>query len=151
MKKECVKIPNGTLDDYLNIYKMKIKKINKLSISELLLGFLEFIIYFYKFDVMYNNFSFSGEGFMNMSNIKEDKKSEFYQYFENKYLKFNVNQNERDGVFLFRDPFDSHYNPGQTLKSSHFPKMIEKLEFTYITLLETGSIKELIKRLEKKK
>ena len=29
--------------------------------------------------------------------------------------------------------------------------MFEKLEFTYITLLETGSIKELINRLEKKK
>ncbi len=156
MKKECVKIPNGTLEDYLEIYKKKITIINKLSISELLLGFLEFIIYFYKFDVMYNNFSFSGEGFMNMSHIKEDKNSVFYQYFQNKYLKFNShqnnnNQNERDGIFLFRDPFDSHYNPGQTLKSNHFNQMFEKLEFTYITLLETGSIKELINRLEKKK
>ena len=149
MKKECVKIPNETLEGYLNIYKKEIKEKNKLSISELLLGFLEFIIYYFKFDVMYNNFSFDGEGFMNMSTINNNKNDEFYQYYKNKYLKFN--SNERDGVFLFRDPFDPHYNPGQTFKVKNISKFYEKLELTYKTLLETGSIKELIKRLEKKK
>ena len=149
IKTNTVKIPNGDLEEYKKIY-IEFKKNNNnnnLSVSELLLSFLEFIIYFYKYDVLYHNFSFNGkEGIINRSNILNYEDPIYKdEYYLKKYLTFNSKDNNiRDGVFLFRDPFDSHYNPGQTFKFKDIDNFFNKLEFAYKTLIETGSIEKIL-------
>ena len=150
---ENVKIPKFNSEEYKKIYNDFHKENkNNLSVSELLLSFLEFIIYFFKFDVLYDNFSFNGkEGIVNISNIINNEEPEYIQYYLNKYLSLqNKNSKEKDGVFLFRDPFDSHYNPGQTFKTKDIDVFFQRLKFAYKTLIKTGSINELINQLNEK-
>ena len=151
---ESTKIPLDNFQNFKEIYNNEIKskeKKNEMTVSEILIKFLEFVIFYFKYNTLYVNVSFDGENFDNISNIySNDNKSdfEFKKYFIYKYMKFKGIENERDGFLLARDPFDSHYNPGQTLKAN-INNFVEKLILAYFTLIEKGSFDEIKKRLIK--
>ena len=47
---------------------------------------------------------------------------------------------EKDGVILFREPFDGHYNPGQTFRDKiKIDEFYEKIRNAYKTLILEGS------------
>ena len=98
---------------------------------------------------IYINFFFIGEGIQNISHIYQNKSNdeEFYMYYKKKYKEHSIKMynrpimTEKDGLILFREPFDGNYNPGQTfrdrIKSDEF---FEKIRYAYRTLVLTGSI-----------
>ena len=132
-------------------YLKQIKKKNNMTCSELLLEFLEFVIYHFKYDTLFVNCSFEYEGFQNMDvinyfNSEEDYK--FLNYFKTKYIKKIKDDKCRDGYFLLRDPFDPRYNPGQTLKASSLKKFFSRLKLAYYHLLKYGNLNLLKKQIE---
>ena len=142
---ENIKIPINNFDIYKKIYYKTIKEKNKLSVSELLLKFLEFIIFYLKYDTIYLNCSLNKEGFENISsiilNINKNDYS-FRDYFRRKFKPI-LNGVSRDGVFLIRDPFDSNYNPAHTFKFTSLDSFISNLEIAYFSLIENGSFEEI--------
>ena len=106
---ESIKYENTFLPDSLfdakalnEIYKKQInnnekKPLDNLSCAEILLNFLEFIIYYFKNDSVYVNCSIENEGYESMYYIlnnndpdKNEKKKideRFQEYFKNKYFK----------------------------------------------------------------
>ena len=170
-KEEYTQIPDSFFikdKSLYNHYKEKIikseKKVekNKLSCAEIFLSFLEFIIYYFKYDSVYVNFSIENEGYepikniLNFSEINElNKKDErFCDYFKYKYCRhknFNENNSKtRDGMILIRDPFDPHYNPAQSLIKSQLNTFIERLKFGYFCLIKHGQFKKLEEEMIKK-
>ena len=121
-----------------------------MSCSELLLKFLEFVIFYFKYDTIFINCSLLKEGFQNFESINDevsDVNNAFINYFNNKYMKKNKGEKNKDGYFLIRDPFDSRYNPGQTLKLSSLKKFFSRLKMAYYHLIKFGnltSVKEQI-------
>ena len=142
---EKTKIPINDFDNFKKIYYKNIKKKNKLTVSELLLKFLEFVIFYLKYDTIYLNCSYSNEGFENISNIILNSNKYdfgFKDYFMNKFQAI-PNGISRDGIFLIRDPFDYHYNPAHTLRFTSLETFISNLEISYYTLIETGSFDDI--------
>ena len=138
IKNENVELPSCLFnpDELKKIYYEQIgKNKNKMSCAEILLKFLEFIIYYFKFDILFVNFSMEKEGFENNNKLKNDN-SEFGKYY-NKYYK-------KDGTILIRDPIDSHYNPAQSLKIENFEIFIENLKNGYKSLLQNGNLNCLL-------
>ena len=136
---------------------------NKLSCAEIFLHFLEFVIYYFKYDSVYVNCSIENEGFESMKNILNFEKSEeknikddrFYNYFKNKYCKkmyFNdiLRTKTKDGLILIRDPFDPHYNPAQSLKKGTLNTFRDRLKFGYLNLLKYGKFDILEKNFNEK-
>ena len=136
---------------------------NKLSCAEIFLHFLEFVIYYFKYDSVYVNCSIEKEGFESMKNILNFEKSEeknikddrFYNYFKNKYCKkmyFNdmLRSKTKDGLILIRDPFDPHYNPAQSLKKGTLNTFRDRLKFGYLNLLKYGKFDILEKNFNEK-
>jgi hypothetical protein len=132
---------------------------NKLTCIEIFLKFLEFIIFYLKYDSVYVKNSIDDEGYFNISeiqNIESDDNIDlqiynynrtFYNYFTKKYLKFKDYDNKRnirDGFILIRDPVDGHYNPAQTLrKEPNLESFITTLRYSYSILVKYGSFKKL--------
>ena len=153
MEKEDMQIPSslGNVNFRIKNYKNQISEKNEMSCSELLLKFLEFVIFYFKYDAVFVNCSFTYEGFQNFKNIndiinndnKEDKI--FMNYFNRKYIKKN-NKGEKsyDGYFLIRDPFDPRYNPAQTMKASSLKKFFARLKMVYFNLIRYGSLEYVI-------
>ena len=140
----------GDINTRRQNYLRQIKVKNNMTCSELLLKFLEFIIYHFKYDTLFINCSFSYEGFQNIDNINyynSEDDAKFLYYFKTKYIK-RVKDIGRDGYFLFRDPFDPRYNPGQTLKASSLNKFFSRLNLAYFHLLEHGNLNLLKKYIE---
>ena len=158
---ESIKYENTFLPDSLfdakalnEIYKKQInnnekKPLDNLSCAEILLNFLEFIIYYFKNDSVYVNCSIENEGYESMYYIlnnndpdKNEKKKideRFQEYFKNKYFKckkYNEEKITKDGFILIRDPIDPHYNPGQTLRNGDYIKFIDNLKMGYLKLLK---------------
>ena len=128
---------------------------NKLSCSELFLHFLEFVIYYFKYDSVYVNCSVENEGFESMINIlnfenskeKNIKDDRFYNYFKNKYCKkinYYDKSKTKDGFILIRDPFDPHYNPAQSLKK--LSTFRDSLKSGYLSLIKSGKFEILEKK-----
>ena len=153
---------NGLYEIYKNFKPGE----NKLSCAEILLSFLEYIIYYFKYDAIYVNSSIENEGYESMKNImnypdskeKYRKDDIFYNYFKFKYFKtINYDYNDKskknktkDGLILIRDPFDPHYNPAQGLRNDCFNNFIDSLKFGYLSLIRHGKFKELQKDIKEK-
>ena len=132
-------------------YNNQIKNKNNMTCAELLLKFLEFIIYYFKYDTLFMNCSDTYEGFQNINeiyNTKSIEDSKFLNYFRTKYIKKNKEEKTRDGYFLLRDPFDSRYNPGQTMKNSSLKKFFSRLKLAYYHLIKYGNLDQLKKQIE---
>ena len=72
----------------------------------------------------------------------QDKK--FRYYFRTKYRRLDIKKRiKKEGIFVFRDPYDAHYNPGQSLKESHEDIFYQKLKKVYYKLMETGCLKDI--------
>ena len=57
--------------------------------------------------------------------------------------KYNI-MTEKDGVILFREPFDGHYNPGQTFRDKiKVDEFYEKIRNAYKTLILEGSFEKI--------
>ena len=149
MYNEKINVPIIDIDKAKEIYNNTIKIKNEMPCSELLLKFLFFVIFVFKGDSIYVNNTKETEGFENIIGIfkpktLQDKK--FRYYFRAKYKKYDGKKKaKKDGIFLFRDPFDAHYNPGQSLKESHEEIFYNKMKKVYYHLMETGSLKGINK------
>ena len=168
-QKEIVPIPDCLFNKdkikeiYKKLYASKnnnnnVEK-NKLTCIEIFLKFLEFIIFYLKYDSIYVKSCIDDEGYFNINeiqNIESDDDNDlqiykynrtFYNYFTKKYLKFKDYDNKRyirDGLILIRDPVDGHYNPAQTLrKEPNLESFITTLRYSYSILVKYGSFKKL--------
>lgn len=146
---EKINIPDLNYDEAKKIYRKTIKEKNKMPVSELLLKFLFFVIFIFKGDSIYVNNTKDKEGFENIIAIfkpktVQDKK--FRYYFRTKYRKYDSKKGvKKEGVFVFRDPFDAHYNSGQSFKESHEELFYNKLKKVYYHLMETGTLVDMNK------
>ena len=149
MYNEKINVPIIDIDKAKEIYNNTIKIKNKMPCSELLLKFLFFVIFIFKGDSIYVNNTKEKEGFENIIGIFKPKTiqdKKFRYYFRAKYKKYDGKRKaKKDGIFLFRDPFDAHYNPGQSLKESHEEIFYNKMKEVYYHLMETGSLKGINK------
>ena len=147
MYSENISVPDINIQKACEIYNDTIKIKNEISCSELLLKFLFFVIFVFKGDSIYVNNTKEKEGFENIIGIfkpktLQDKK--FRYYFRTKYRRFDIKKRiKKEGIFVFRDPYDAHYNPGQSLKESHEDIFYQKLKKVYYKLMETGSLKDI--------
>ena len=153
MELKDVEVPLGLGDANCRkqIYQKHIKIKNTMTCSELLLKFLEFVIFHFKYDTLFVNCSFTYEGFQNINcinNLKTEEDIKFVSYFKKKYIKKVREERGRDGYFLLRDPFDPRYNPGQTLKASSLKKFFSRLKMAYYHLLKYGNFGMLKKQIE---
>ena len=153
MEIETIQIPKNLGNKVVRFknYKKQIKEKNNMSCSELLLKFLEFVIFYFKYDTIFINNSFAKEGFQNMENINDETIKEnisFINYFNQKYIKKNKGERNRDGHFLIRDPFDPRYNPGQTLKLNSLKKFFSRLKMAYFNLIKYGNLNLVKKHIE---
>ena len=147
MYSEKILVPDINYEKACEIYNDTIKIKNEISCSELLLKFLFFVIFVFKGDSIYVNNTKEKEGFENIIGIfkpktLQDKK--FRYYFRTKYRRLDIKKRiKKEGIFVFRDPYDAHYNPGQSLKESHEDIFYQKLKKVYYKLMETGSLKDI--------
>ena len=147
MYSEKISVPDINLEKASEIYNETIKIKNEIPCSELLLKFLFFVIFVFKGDSIYINNTKEKEGFENIIGIfkpktLQDKK--FRYYFRTKYRRLDIKKRiKKEGIFVFRDPYDAHYNPGQSLKESHEDIFYQKLKKAYYKLMETGSLKNI--------
>ena len=170
LKKETIPIPDCLYNKnkIYEIYHNDIIKVgkNKMSCAEILLKFIEFITFYFKYDTIYAESSINGEGFYNMDEIKniyannkkgtDDKikiyNNEFHKYFTKKYLNYNIFRTKekiRNGFILIRDPVDNHYNPGQKFcKEENLNNFINKLRYSYSILSIYGNFEKLKEKLE---
>jgi len=131
-------------------YENQIKEKNNMTCAELLLNFLEFVIFHFKYDTLFVNCSFTHEGFRSIDAINyftSDDDYKFLNYFKTKYIRRVKDDRGRDGYFLFRDPFDPRYNPGQTLKASSLKKFFSRLKMVYYDLIKYGDLNLLKKQI----
>ena len=135
---------------------------NELSCAEIFLFFLEFVIYYFKYDAVYVNCSIENECFESIKNIldfndqidKTKRDDRFYNYFKFKYSRattYREHKKTRDGLILIRDPFDPHYNPGQSLKKEKLNIFVEHLKFGYLSLIKNGNFEILRREFRNKK
>lgn len=148
IKTKNVELPSclSNKDELRKIYDEQIGKNpnkNNMSCSEILLAFLEFIIFYFKYDIIYADCSDKKEGFENIYKLKNDE-SEFGKYYNKTYNYFD----KVNGMFLIRDPIDPYYNPAQTLKDDFFEEFIENLKYGYVSLIKYGSLDSIIDRIK---
>jgi len=167
LKEEIIHIPDCLINKdktkkiYIKFNKNnennKVEK-NNLTCAEILLKFLEFIAYYFKYDTLYVRCSLENEGFFNMSEIENiynnDDERSFYYYFKKKYLKYIDYHNKkkiRDGLILIKDPVDGHYNPCQTLRYEEYLRIfIDSLRFSYSYLIKYGNFIKLEEKIKQK-
>ena len=149
MYSETIMVPNLNFKKAKKIYDENIKIKNDMPCSELLLKFLFFVIFIFKGDSIYVNNTKEKEGFENIIGIFKPKNiqdKKFRYYFRTKYRRFDAKKRiKKEGIFVFRDPYDTHYNPGQSLKESHEDIFYQKLKKAFYKLMETGSLKDINK------
>ena len=107
-------IPNFSESQKI-IEEFKLNNDNQMSLSEILVSFLEYIIYYYKFDT---NFLYAAgndldEGFYSRSILKQDFKD-----IEDRFRNDNV---------IIRDPFDKNYNPTKNVDV----KMVQTIKYAF--------------------
>ena len=130
---ETMEISEDNFDNAPDIYVTTIEKENPMSLSELFIKFLEFVIFYFKQDSLFVSFSYNYEGILNRSQIKNLlSDSRFRDYYYNRFI---INPK---GDILFREPYDYNYNPGQTLTETK--AFIDKLKQAYFCLLKYGSL-----------
>ena len=163
-----IHIPKNILDKekLRKIYNDQIgKNKNNLTCSQLFLYFLEFLIYYFKYDTLYVNCSLQNEGFDSMNNILNEEEDDdenirnnldkkypndiyFKEFFKNNYYKKrnerrDINHNKK-GFILLRDPVNPFYNPGDILSENLFEKYFTKIKKGHDILLNTGDFENLV-------
>ena len=144
-----------------NIYNEQIgNNKNKLTCTEIFLYFLEFLIYYFKYDTVYANTSLQFEGFDSINNIlndeDEDDEDISIKYPNDIYFKEFVRNNlsiERNGKYinkmkgflLIKDPVNPFYNPGDILDKKKFDEFHRKIKIGHDILLDTGDFEQLKK------
>ena len=137
-------------EELKDIYEKQIgNNKNKLKCSQIFLYFLEFLIYYFKFDSIYINSSLDYEGFYSMNDLlNEDIEDEdkypndryFKEFYKNNYYK---KKDKMKGLILIRDPINPFYNPGYIFYKSKFENLYNKIKKGYEILVNTGNFKEL--------
>ena len=135
---------------------------NILTCSEIFLLFLEFFIYFYKFDSIYTTLSLNFEGIdsiNNISNIIDDEEEEENifknhknpndSYFFKTFNKF-YSKNKHDNMILMREPANLGYNIGPLIWLD-FKDFYQKIKKGYEILIVSGSFDDLDKLNKKNK
>ena len=163
---ENIHIPKHLNDkDMLRkIYQIQIgDNKNNLTCAEIFLYFLEFLIYYFKYDALYVNNSLEFEGFDHINNIFKDEEDIdddgnyedikypndiLFNQFAKKYYKLKrkeINgEHNKNGIFLIRDPVNPFYNIGQIMNDQRiYDKFYLKIKKGYDILLNTGSFDEL--------
>ena len=158
IQEKNILLPESLFDkkSLFEIYKQQIindkKKLekNNLSCIEIFLYFIEFIIFYFKKDLIYVNCSIENEAYESMNNIlktdgknRNNKDENFIEYFQNIYFKkinFYDDEIQKDGEIMIRDPFDPNYNPAHTLNSINFSYFIDNLKKGYLNLLKHGDL-----------
>ena len=159
---KCLHIPKIIFErqKIKSIYNKQIKNNqNKLTCSEIFLKFLEFIIYYFKFDTIYSDLSNNYEGFNSINNILRMYDNEevnnfekninpndlyFMDYFYNKY-----SQNKEENIILIKsivNPFNNIF----LLKNIFFKNFYEKIKKGYEILINSGSFDDLDKKQKNK-
>ena len=146
-----------------NIYNEQIgNNKNSLTCTEIFLYFLEFLIYYFKYDTLYVNTSLQFEGFDSINNILKDDEDEndfndnnlsikypndiyFKEYVKNNLSikRKGIRINNMKGFLLIRDPVNPFYNPGDILYKNNFNKIYRKIKIGHDILLRTGNFEEL--------
>jgi hypothetical protein len=149
-------------EELKKIYKEQIgNNKNNLSCAEIFLHFLEFLIFYFKFDTLYVNCSLDYEGFDSMNNLINDDDDEdedtlkyqnpndkhFKEYFKNNYYTKRKDKEEKEidkdkGLYFIRDPVNPFHNPASSLnnkKKNLYQNFFLKLRNGYIKLLRNGN------------
>ena len=125
-------------NEYPEIYESFVKNLNtknEMGLSELFIKFLEFVIFYFKYDSIFVHSSFAGECFMNKSDIKELEYNDKHFYdMTNLFLK------KDKAEIIIREPFDHGYNPAQTMLKEKTIEFNLKLKEYYFNLIETGEL-----------
>lgn len=105
------------------IFQQNKAPLNTMSLSELYIAFLEFVIFYYKFD---SNFLYcsgleKAEGFYGKSRLKYD--------FE------DINDNFKLNTLLIRDPIDKKYNPTEMVGDDAIKEIKSVLKKHYSELM----------------
>ena len=156
---KCLHIPKIILDKekIAKIYNEQIKNNqNKLTCAEIFLKFLEFIIYYFKFDTIYSDLSYTYEGFNSINNIFKMYNTNnsrtninpndlyFIDYFYDEY-----SQNKDKNIILIKsiaEPFDNIFLD----EKKNFKKFYEKIKKGYEILIYSGSFDKLNNQKNKK-
>ena len=161
IKYENINIPKIIYEkeELKKIYKEQIENNkNNLSCAEIFLHFLEFLIFYFKFDTLYVNCSLDYEGFDSMNNLINDDDLDtlkdkypndisFKEYFKDNYYTKRKDKEEKEinkekGLYLIRDPVNPFHNPASSLnnyKKNLYQNFFFKLKKGYIKLLKNGN------------
>ena len=147
---KCLHIPKIIFEKekIKTIYNEQIKNNqNKLTCSEIFLKFLEFIIFYFKFDSVYSDLSLNYEGFNSINNILKIFDTDgnninpnnlyFKNYF---YEKYSLNKEEN--IILIKSDVNPFSNIGFYFKNN-FKKFYEKIKKGYKILIDSGSFENL--------
>ena len=103
-----------------------------MSLSEILLKFIQFIGYFFNYRYIMVNTNYEYQGFMpKIEKIKS--KDEFVKLVYKKC-------DDPDNALLIREPFDHTYNPCKSVSPDKLDEIQEKFRKIYINILEKGEI-----------
>ena len=104
---------------------------NKMSASEILLKFIEFIGYYFNYKYTIVNTSYEYQSFM-----PKIQKNQLKDGFTKEFFK----RCEQEDILLIREPFDHTYNPCKTVSEEKLEKIKEVFRNIYANILENGEI-----------
>ena len=126
--------------DPLKLKAMRIEFYNKMSCGELLLKFLEFVGFYFNYEYVLVNSSFTGQCFMSKVQLKTtiNQDKEYWKFYKNYWRKRTDNQDGKD--VLIREPFDHTYNPAHEVRRDNMNFIQKTLATIYKNILKTGKI-----------
>lgn len=116
--------------------KKGFQSLNKMSCSELLVKFIEFIGFYFNYNYVCVNSGFEGQNYMSKIKIEKLKYDNLFQSFYKKFQK----KGEKDRGFniLIREPFDHSYNPANEVLPEYIDKIQKQFREIYFSILENG-------------
>ena len=125
--------------DGLEPEKLKSNKVeyyNEMSCGELLLKFLEFVGFYFNYEYVLVNSSFTGQCFMSKVQMKSiiNQDKEYWKFYKNSWRKRNDNPDGKN--VLIREPFDHTYNPAHEVTKDKMNLIQETLAEIYIHILK---------------
>lgn len=129
--------------DGLEAEKLKSNKVeyyNNMSCGELLLKFLEFVGFYFNYEYVLVNSSFTGQCFMSKVQMKTiiNQDKEYWKFYKNYWRKRNDNIDGKN--VLIREPFDHTYNPAHEVTKDKMNIIQERLVEIYEHILKSGNI-----------
>ena len=105
---------------------------NKMSLSEILIKFIQFIGYFFNYKYTMVNTSYEYQGFLPKIEKIKSKDGFVYSVFKK--------CTDPENILLIREPFDHTYNPCKSVPSDKIDKIQEEFRKIYINILENGEV-----------